>query len=100
MRKARVAGKAHADRAHLIAGFDTLPDTALVDVPTSAAVMGKGESSFWQAVKDKKPGHPQVIKLSTRCARVRVGEIRRYLAQFGAVPSANEARQQPAAVAA
>jgi hypothetical protein len=77
---------ASAERAALLKGFDALPDTALVDVPTSAAVMGKGESTFWKDAKDR-PDHPKVIKLSTRCARVQVGDLRRYLAAVGATCS-------------
>lgn len=75
------AGLASPERAALVAGFNDLPDCALIDVPTSAAVMGKGESTFWKDAKDR-PDHPKVIKLSTRCARVRVGDIRRYLDSF------------------
>ena len=86
MATAKTVAKASTDRARLIAGFDTLPDAALVDVPTSAAVMGKGKSTFWKDAKEK-PDHPKVVKLSTRCARVRVGEIRSYLARIGASPS-------------
>lgn len=71
-------GDASVTRAKLVAGFDRLPADALVSVKTAAAVMGKGESTFWKDAKDR-PGHPKIIKLSTRCSRIRVGELRAYL---------------------
>lgn len=83
---AKSVGKATEDRAKLIAGFDALPDSALLDVPTSAAVVGYGESKFWGDAKSK-PGHPKIIKVSTRCSRVNVGELRAYMRRLGALPA-------------
>lgn len=85
---AKSTAKASEDRARMIAGFDDLPDSALVDVPTSAAVMGKGESTFWKDAKER-PEHPKVIKVSTRCSRVRVGELRAYMSRLGALAASD-----------
>jgi len=91
----KTVAKAKPDRANLIAGFDDLPDSALVDVPTGAAVMGKGESTFWKDAKDR-PGHPKIIKLSTRCSRIRVGDLRAYLARLGSTAGADSSAQAAA----
>lgn len=66
-------------RASLIGDFDQLPDGALVDVTALAAYTEQGVSTVWRKVKTD-PLHPQPIKLSHRCTRFRVGDIRAYLA--------------------
>lgn len=78
---AKSTANADEERARLIAGFDQLPDSALVNVPTGAAVVGEGESTFWKKARHSAD-HPKIVKLSTRCSRVRVGEIRAYLAMI------------------
>ena len=82
-------GTADAIRAASIAGFDDLPDSALVSVPIAAKVNGQGESSYWQRAKSE-PGFPPIIKLSPRCSRVRVGDLRAYLAKLGAAEPLRE----------
>lgn len=74
-------GAALMARSALVAGFDDLPNEALISVPAASAVIGKGESSFWLHAKQQE-GHPKVIKLSARCSRVRVGDLRAYLAKL------------------
>lgn len=74
----RQTGKASKDRARQISGFDALPASAFIDIPTAAAVRGVSESTFWKDAKERA-GHPRVIKVSPRCSRIRVGELRQFM---------------------
>lgn len=80
MSKTTTVAQQDQRRSHneLIAGFDQWPDEALVDVPVVGALTGSGESTVWSRVKND-PDHPKPIKLSARCTRFRVGDIRRYI---------------------
>lgn len=60
------------------ANFDRLPDSAMVDVKTVAAILGKSESSIW---RDARSGNlPRPFKTGPACTRWNVGAIRRHLA--------------------
>lgn len=62
-----------------ISGFDQLPDGALTSVKVIAALTGNGVSTVWRhAALD--PDFPKPIRLSARCTRFRVGEVRAYIA--------------------
>lgn len=61
-----------------LAHFDSLPDSAMVDVKTVAAILGKSESSIW---RDARAGRlPRPVKTGPACTRWNVGAIRRHLA--------------------
>ncbi|MCK0508483.1 helix-turn-helix transcriptional regulator [Aromatoleum anaerobium] len=60
-----------------LSNFDSLPDAAMVDVKTVAAILGKSESSIW---RDARTGKLQPIKTGPACTRWNVGAIRRHLA--------------------
>lgn len=62
--------------------FDHLPDTALVSVQTFAALLGAGVSTIWRRAK-LEASFPQPVRLSTRCTRWRVADIRRFLGLEG-----------------
>jgi predicted DNA-binding transcriptional regulator AlpA len=66
-----------------ISGFDQLPDEAVTSVKVIAAVMGSGVSTVWRYAA-LNPDFPRPIKLSARCTRFRVGEVRAYLKSRGA----------------
>ncbi len=58
--------------------FDSLPDSALVDVKVTAAVLGRSASSVW---RDARLGKlPAPIKAGPACTRWKVGAIRAHLA--------------------
>lgn len=64
-----------------LANFDALPDSALIDVRTVAAVLGRSTSSIW---RDSRSGTlPAPIKTGPACTRWNVGAIRRHLAALG-----------------
>lgn len=75
--RAKSAG-ASTERADLIRGFDQLPNEAMVDVEVVAAVEDAGQSTIWRRIKED-PDHPQPRRISARCTRFKVGEIRAYL---------------------
>lgn len=58
--------------------FDSLPDAAMVDVKTVAAVLGRSESSTWRDVRNGRL--PRPVKTGPACTRWNVGAIRRHLA--------------------
>lgn len=64
------------DLSHL----DTLPDSALVSIPVFAKLTGQGVSTVWRKLADH-PQYPKPIKLSARCTRVKLGDVRRLLAE-------------------
>lgn len=64
-----------------LANFDALPDSALVDVKTVAAVLGRSPSSIWRDARTGKLAAP--IKTGPACTRWNVGAIRRHLAALG-----------------
>lgn len=66
-----------------ISGFDQLPDEAVTSVKVIAAVMGNGVSTVWRYAA-LNPDFPKPIRLSARCTRFRVGDIRAYLKSRGA----------------
>lgn len=68
-----------ASRAKLLQGFDELPDGALVGIRAISALQDIGESAAWERAKSD-PHHPTAIRLSSKCTRWRVGDVRRYIA--------------------
>lgn len=65
-----------------ISGFDKLPDEAMTSVKVIAALTGNGVSTVWRYAA-LNPDFPKPIKLSARCTRFRVGEVRAWLAKKG-----------------
>jgi predicted DNA-binding transcriptional regulator AlpA len=64
-----------------LANFDSLPDSALVDVKTISALLGRSPSSIW---RDARLGKlPSPVKTGPACTRWNVGAIRRHLAGLG-----------------
>jgi predicted DNA-binding transcriptional regulator AlpA len=61
-----------------ISGFDKLPDEAMTSVKVIAALTGNGVSTIWRYAA-QNPDFPKPIKLSARCTRFRVGDVRAYL---------------------
>ena len=66
-----------------ISNFDQLPDGAMTSVKVIAALTGNGVSTVWRYAA-LNPDFPKPFKLSARCTRFRVGDIRAYLASRGA----------------
>lgn len=56
-----------------------LPDEALVPVPVLAALTQQGTSTAWRKLASD-PDYPKPIRLGNRCTRVRLGDIRAYIA--------------------
>lgn len=65
-----------------ISSFSQLPDEALASVKVIAALTGNGVSTVWRYAA-LNPDFPKPIKLSARCTRFRVGEVRAYLKSRG-----------------
>ncbi len=59
--------------------IDKLPDTALIDVPTFATLTDQGVSTAWRKFASD-PSYPKLIRLGTRCTRVRLGDVRALIA--------------------
>jgi predicted DNA-binding transcriptional regulator AlpA len=64
-----------------LANFDSLPDSALVDVKTVSAVLGRSPSSIWRDARTGKL--PAPVKAGPACTRWNVAAIRRHLAALG-----------------
>lgn len=62
--------------------FDTLPDSALVRLPTVRQVLPWGRTTIWRRVNDGTLPAPLKMPGST-CIAWRVGDIRRFLASIG-----------------
>lgn len=65
----------------LVANFDDLPDTAMVDVKTVASLLNRGKSTIWRDVQ--AGAFPAPVKLGPACTRWNVGAIRRHLEALG-----------------
>ncbi|MGE0071413.1 MAG: helix-turn-helix transcriptional regulator [Thiomonas sp.] len=64
-----------------LSNFDSLPDSAMVDVKTVAGVLGRSPSSVW---RDARLGTlPRPVKIGAACTRWKVGAIRQHLAALG-----------------
>ena len=57
--------------------FDQLPDSAMVRLPTVAALYGCSKATVWRLVKNKRLN---TYKLSERCTTFSVKELREALA--------------------
>lgn len=55
-----------------------LPDESLVDKYVRRAVTGLGDSHTYELIKQRR--FPAALKLGNKCARWRMGELRRWLA--------------------
>ena len=73
-------------RSELLRGFDDLSDDALTSVDTLAALRGRSRSATWEDLR-VDPTAPKTIKLTPRCTRVRVGDVRRWVRGEEAVPA-------------
>ena len=62
-----------------LANFDLLPDSAYVAQPVVEALFGWSSATVWRRVKDGTLTPPR--KLSPRCSRFNVGELRAALAK-------------------
>ena len=60
--------------------FDNLPDSAMVRLPTVAALYGCSKATIWRLVENKRLN---TYKLSERCTTFNVGELRTLLAVKG-----------------
>ncbi len=61
-----------------------LPDEALVSIQTLAALTEQGISTVWRKLSTD-PDYPEVVHLGTRCTRVRLGEVRKLIANKMAI---------------
>lgn len=59
--------------------IDQLPDSALVSVQVFAALTGQSVSTVWRKFNNE-PGYPTPVRLGTRCTRVKLGDVRGYIA--------------------
>jgi predicted DNA-binding transcriptional regulator AlpA len=62
-----------------VAAFADMPDAALVDIKTMAALMGCGVSTLWRRAA-KEAGFPKPVKLGVRLTRWKVADVRALLA--------------------
>lgn len=63
-----------------LAAFDTLPDSALIDVRVYALLLGCSDNTVWRRVKAGLL--PAPIRVSSQQTRWRVGEVRKALASL------------------
>lgn len=61
-----------------VSSFDDLPDSALLSAREIAGIVGVSEKTVWRWVGDILP-KPQ--RISARCTRWPVGDVRKALAQ-------------------
>lgn len=59
--------------------LSNLPDEALVSIETLALLTGQGKSTCWRKF-NSEPNYPKAIHLGTRCTKVVLGDIRKYVA--------------------
>jgi len=64
-------------RQAMLESFDTLPDSALVDVHVVMAMAGRSRASIWRDVKAGRL--PQPIAIGPKARRWRVEDVRAYL---------------------
>ena len=64
----------------ILAAFDALPDSALIDVRTYALLLGCSENTVWRRAKAK--ALPMPIRVSFQQTRWRVGDVRKALASL------------------
>lgn len=67
----------------------TIPPLGLlmVDVKEAAAMLSIGESTVWKKVKED-PSFPQPVRLSPKCTRFKVDDIRKWVKSVGTGVSA------------
>ena len=63
-----------------LAAFDTLPDSALIDVRIYALLLGCSENTIWR--RSKAGMLPASIRVSPQQTRWRDGEVRKALANL------------------
>ena len=59
--------------------IDQLPDSALVSVQVFAVLTGQSVSTVWRKF-NTEPDYPAPVRLGTRCTRVKLGDVRNYIA--------------------
>ena len=64
-----------------LAAFDSLPDAALIDVSTYAALLGCSQNTVWR--RAAAGIIPKPLKTSSQQTRWRVGDVRKALASLG-----------------
>lgn len=64
-----------------LAAFDSLPDAALIDVSTCAALLGCSRNTVWR--RAATGALPKPLKVSPQQTRWRVGDVRKALASLG-----------------
>lgn len=69
-----------------VAEFDSLPDSALIDVGAIALLMGCSTNTVWRRAKSGIL--PAAIRVSTQQTRWRVGDVRNALAALSNQPEA------------
>ena len=60
-----------------VKNFDTLPDSALVDIGVVTAILGVSVPTIWRWTKNA--AFPGPLRIGKNCTRWRVGDIRGYL---------------------
>lgn len=68
-----------------------LPDEALISVSVVALLLGQCRATVWRRMA-QDPTFPRPIKLGSGCTRLRLGDVRAFIAQRAA-QSAREARK-------
>lgn len=63
-----------------LAAFDSLPDSALIDVSTYAMLLGCSSNTIWRRAAAGMI--PKPIRVSSQQTRWRVGEVRKALAML------------------
>ena len=63
--------------AYKLALFDSMPDTAFVDINLVSALLDRSHASVWRDVKAGRLASP--FKIGVRSTRWRVGDVRRIL---------------------
>lgn len=66
-------------RAEQIENLGHLPDDAVVDVSIWPVMAGIGINTAWDRAKND-PTFPKPVRLSNRCTRWKLGDVRRFLA--------------------
>ena len=78
-----------------VQAFDTLPDSAHIDVKAVAAIRGNSVAQVW---RDCKSGRmPAPTRFSPRCTRWKVGTLRAWLAAQTGERPVNEGKRKGSA---
>ena len=72
---------AHRTIPAALAAFDSLPDSALIDVSTYSLLLGCSTNTIWRRAAAGML--PKPIRVSDQQTRWRVGDVRKALASLG-----------------